>query len=82
MMTFGERRRAHEQLSAVESAIGSICRQRGVDPNDLEHYMHRFTVDEEEQLLFMLQNKLELQEAIFKDQGGDLSNVIFLESRR
>lgn len=72
----------HQQLSTVELEIASLCRRHGVSPDTDEICIEDFTDQEADQLHTMLKQKLELQERIFHEQSGEVSNVVFMSKYR
>jgi hypothetical protein len=72
----------HKDLIRVESEISILCKRQGIPLDTLEQYLGRFDYYELDLILGLLYQKLALQEEIYKAQGGDLSNVVFLEKYR
>jgi len=71
-----------ESLDAIELQIASVCRSKGVAPDELELHLDSFSLDEEDLLLDLLNKSVSVQKAIFKAQGGCLENVVFLSPYR
>lgn len=71
-----------DKLRTVESQISLLCQPYRVPPNELENHLNQFSFDEQDELLVLLREKLMLQKAVFKMQGGSLDNVVFLSAFR
>lgn len=67
-----------KNLEFIEFQLASICEAKSICADNLELHLDRFSEDEEECILQLLNKKLNLQEAIFLRQGGNLDNIIFL----
>ncbi len=71
-----------KDLEFIEAQVESICFSQKVVPDRLEDFLDLFSHEERELLLSLLNNKLSLQESIFRIQGGNLDNITFLATYR
>lgn len=71
-----------ETIKTIDAEIEVISLRNGFSRQELKSNVNALSIQERVIVLGLLKKKLRLQKKVFENDGGDLSNVIFLSAYR